>query len=64
MRPLHVVWLVLALLAVGLRHFADRAAYVDSYGVLHDSILMPVGIIFLLVAFMLALADRYTFSKS
>lgn len=60
MRPLRIVWLLVAVVAVGLMHVGDRAAYVDSYGVLRESIWLPVGIMFLVLAFFAALVDLFT----
>lgn len=31
------------MLAIGLMYLCDRAAYIDGYGMLHESILLPVG---------------------
>ncbi|HFV9214623.1 TPA: hypothetical protein ACIAHZ_003997 [Enterobacter roggenkampii] len=60
MRRLRIFWLFLAVLAIGLMHFGDRAAYVDGNGMLHESILLPVGIMLLLLAWAAALLDLFT----
>lgn len=60
MRTLRIFWLFLAVLAIGLMHFGDRAAYIDGNGMLHESILMPVGIVLLVLAFFAALVDLFT----
>lgn len=52
-----VLWIVMFVIGIAALLYAGGESYVDDYGVLHDSFLMPVGAVMALLAIVVSALD-------